>query len=303
MTPPITTAIIIDIVFIPIYAILAPITLYNFLRLRTVKISFGTLLAFAIVRLAGNILSVAAWVDSYKTASLLTWGTTLSIIGYSFVFSAGLAMYNGSAETTQNALTAKISKIIHLVNTVGTVLLIIGITKSNDVFTMPPPADASLSKLCDVGTVLYIIITVVLAGLALMSKMSMNGASAPAWAPLMLNASLIALPFLAIRLGWTCYSMFGSHIVNANVWARLICAGIVEVVLLVIFNLTGFKLAKHFPAMLSTSPARSSVEEPLQHPEHTETQQQYATPYYSNRSQTNSAYYYEKPASAAAASQ
>ncbi|KAE8209918.1 hypothetical protein CF327_g6145 [Tilletia walkeri] len=298
MTPPITTAIIVEIVFIPIYAILALITVYNFLRLRTVKISFGSLLAFALVRLAGNILAVAAWLDNYKNTNLNSWGTILSIIGYSFVFSAALAMYNGAAESAQNDLTAKISKAIHLVNTIGTVLLIIGISKSSDIFKLPPPKDAKLSGLCDVGAVLYIAITVVLAGLAVISKMARSQSNTQAWAPLMLNSALIALPFLAIRLGWTCYIMFGSHVVNANVWARLICAGIIEVILLVIFNVTGFKLARHFPAMLASSPAPVSAEDPFrQHNEQVEARQQDATPYHA-ASQNNSSYYYEKPAPA-----
>ncbi|KAK0536599.1 hypothetical protein OC834_001121 [Tilletia horrida] len=272
MTPPLTTSIVIDIVFIPIYAVLAGITIYNFIRLRSVKFSFGTLLGFTLVRLVGNICSVAAWADSYQNQDLFKWGSILSIIGYSFLLSSVLSLHDSAKASHQHPLLDRLGKIVHLVNTLATVLLIIGITHTDGLFTLPPNPDTKLNGLADVGTVLYIVITAVLAGLVLLSKLAHSssaeadgGAAGKPWAPLLLSASLLALPLLLVRLGYTCYTMFGSHLLDANVWARLVCSGIVEIALVVIFNVAGFRLGKFFPAMRASSSSSNNNKESEYH--------------------------------------
>ncbi|KAK0551193.1 hypothetical protein OC845_002312 [Tilletia horrida] len=296
MTPPLTTSVVIDIVFIPIYLILAAITVWNFIRLRSVKFSFATTLIFAFVRLIGNILMVAAWKDNYHDHSLLQWGEILSIIGYGFLFSSTLAMYNGATELGKTAAMQRAGKLIHLLNTAATILIILGITNSN-VFQTPPPADPSLDSKTHIGAALLVAETVGLAGLIFMAKIAGTANQNP-WHRIMLNISMIALPFLAIKLGYTCYVLFGNHLINVNVWVRLIFASIDEIILVIIFNTAGLMLAKHFHEMvLTSSPGASDAE--LARPQQM-MQQQGSAHYYPpppTSQQQGSDYYYsaQKP--------
>ncbi|KAK0536595.1 hypothetical protein OC834_001117 [Tilletia horrida] len=274
MTPPLTTSIVIDIVFIPIYAVLAGITVYNFIRLRSVKFSFGNLVAFALARFVGNICSVAAWANSYQDKELFTWSCILSIIGYGILFSSVLCLYNSTSNHNPHTVVARLGKAVHGVTTIASALLIIGILNSHELVAAGPPAEASaeLSPIAEAGTALYIVVTAVLAVLVLLAKLRRPYACSPEeapeqpWAaPLALNTSLLALPFLAVRLGYTCYTMFGSHLLDANVWARLVCAGIIEVILVVIFNVAGFRLGRHFPAMRASSSSSNKNKESEYH--------------------------------------
>ncbi|KAK0561155.1 hypothetical protein OC844_003363 [Tilletia horrida] len=273
MAPPLTTSIIIEIVLIPIFAVLAGVTIYNFIRLRSVKLSFGFCSPLRLVtRSVGNICTVVAWFDSYEQTDLLTRACILTILSYALLFSSVLCLYNSTR--THHTVFARVGKGLHGVTTIASVLVIIGVLNSRELFVVPADADSSaeLSKIAHIGTVLYIVITAVLAVLILLAKLGHSYVFSideradeeewreqQAWTPLALNTTVLALPLLVARLVYTCCLIFGSDntlllLSSSDVWpARLVGAGIVEVGLLVILNGAGFRLAKYLRASCSSS--------------------------------------------------
>ncbi|KAK0527053.1 hypothetical protein OC842_005000, partial [Tilletia horrida] len=194
MAPPLTTSIIIEIVLIPIFAVLAGVTIYNFIRLRSVKLSFG-------------------FCSPLRLTDLLTWACILTLLSYALLFSSVLCLYNSTR--THHTVFAREDKGVHGVTTIASVLVIIGVLNSRELFVVPADADSSaeLSKIAHIGTVLYIVITAVLAVLILLAKLGHSYVFSidevadeeewreqQAWTPLALNMTVLAFPLLVARL-------------------------------------------------------------------------------------------------------
>lgn len=95
-----STAEIINIAFIPIYALLLVACLFSFFKHgKGKKTAFGLLFIFPLIRLVGNIILVVADQTSKKAdpnpdtlKSLFTAGYILQLAGYGLLFSSALAL-------------------------------------------------------------------------------------------------------------------------------------------------------------------------------------------------------------------
>jgi hypothetical protein len=130
------------------------------------------------------------------------------------------------------------SRLFHLVNLVATILLISGLTNSDDAFS--PNGNGTVDTLAKAGSFLYCGVTALLMIMTfyhLFIKGSITNASR-----IILTFILVALIPMAMRAGYSTYRFESNSITHYNVWVHLIFQNIVEVLSVVVYLVLGFYL-------------------------------------------------------------
>lgn len=166
------------------------------------------------------------------------------------------------------------SRLLHIINLVATILLIVGMNNSQNVFaTASLPADspqrahAQLNTMAQVGYVLYLVATVLFILLIAAHHLRKHYGShhksdeshlAAKYVMAFLSAALV--PIL-IRVAYSTDRVFAPNYLNYNVYERMVLQYIMEVLAVLIMLALGFVLAAKG---LLTAHASTSAQYPLQ---------------------------------------
>lgn len=254
-----STGEIIDIVFVPIYFVLFLASLYAFIKhAHNKRITFGLLFLFPFIRCLGNILLVAAIEESKKSnpnaetlKDLYTGGFILQLAGFGLLFSAGLNLTNRASlytpqEQSEGRRGGLISKIktpegfLHVLNTVSTILLIVGLVNSTSAFDPTSTNDQSIDTLAKVGIILLLIATLLLFILTIY-HLFIKGPLTPSARTILTFVTIACIPMIA-RMAWSTYRVAGNKLIGANVWASLVLQYLAETVAISIFIALSFVL-------------------------------------------------------------
>ncbi|UZJ55602.1 hypothetical protein CBS101457_004922 [Exobasidium rhododendri] len=249
------STVITDAVFIPIYIILLGLSLFNVFRHGHGKASgFVFLAIFCVSRMIGNILLVDAYDNNYKSLEVVKWGYILQGLGYSFFISATAAFYTRARDPdstiTQDIANLRkgirgmtVAKAIHLVNIIALILLVTGYTDSDGIFPTSGSAASTKTTLnikAKIGYVIYVVLTVVLAGLVI----ALARQEPSRETKFIIIACLAALPFMMSRSVYVTYQGFSQHPFQRTLWVKIVFEYIPEVFVIVIYSVLGFKLTK-----------------------------------------------------------
>lgn len=256
-----STGEILDIVFVPIYFVLFLASLYAFIKhAHNKRITFGLLFLFPLIRCVGNILLVAAIQEQKKAnpnvetlKDLYTGGFILQLAGFGLLFSAGLNLTNRASlyvPQSQNeggrGRQGLISKIrtpegfLHVLNTVSTILLIVGLVNSTSAFDPTSTKKQSIDILAKVGIILLLIATILLFFLTIY-HLFIKGPLTPSARTILTFVTIACIPMIA-RMAWSTYRVAGNNLIGANVWASLVLQYLAETVAVSIFVALSFVL-------------------------------------------------------------
>lgn len=258
-----SSAEIIDIVFIPVYALTLALTLHGLVKhSRGKRFAYVSLLILSVVRLVSNIILVVGYETGRKAhpnentvQSLFIAGFILQSIGYSFLYASALAfvvswsmctetslndptqnraiLYDKKQETKEEKKFSP-SRLLHVLNTVATICLIVGMSQSTDAFSTTS-TDRAISSPANVGAIIYCVGTGLL-GLLVIYHLFIMGSVTPS-ARVILQFVAVALIFMLVRAIYTTFRVSSSDFLNYNTWAHLVCQYLVEVI--AIFILLG----------------------------------------------------------------
>lgn len=254
-----STIEIIDIIFVPIYFVLFLASLYAFIKhAHNKRITFGLLFLFPLIRCVGNILLVAAMEEQKKSnpnidtlKDLYTGGFILQLAGFGLLFSAGLNLTNRASlyvppvqsEGGRGGLITKIKTpqgFLHLVNTISTILLIVGLTNSTSAFDPTSTNKQSIDTLAKVGIIMLFVATILLAALTIY-HLFIKGPLTPSARTILTFVTIACIPMIA-RMAWSTYRVAGNNLIGANVWASLVLQYLAESVAITIFVALSFVL-------------------------------------------------------------
>lgn len=265
-----SSAEIIDIVFIPVYALTLALTLHGLVKhSRGKRFAYVSLLILSVVRLVSNIILVVGYETGKKAhpnentvQSLFIAGFILQSIGYSFLYASALAfvvslsipytktslndptqnraiLYDKKQEAKEEKKFSP-SRLLHVLNTVATICLIVGMTQSTDAFSTTS-TDRAISSPANVGAIIYCVGTGLL-GLLVIYHLFITGSVTPS-ARVILQFVAVALIFMLVRAIYTTFRVSSSDFLNYNTWAHLVCQYIVEVIAIFILLGMGHVLA------------------------------------------------------------
>lgn len=153
------------------------------------------------------------------------------------------------------ALLQNPARLLHVINLVATILLIVGMNDSSEVFAAgalprdsPARAHAQVDSLAQVGYVLYLVVTVLFILLIAAHHFRANYGShhqtseshtAAKWTLAFVSAAQI--PML-IRVAYSTSLVFSASYLNYNIYERLVLQYIMEVIAVVILLALGFAL-------------------------------------------------------------
>lgn len=202
------------------------------------------------VRLAGNVLLVVAYKENYDDSTVIEWGYILQNLGYTFFLSATLSFYQRAKDPTPigspSAPTKKLRSpagALGLLSTVGLVLLIIGYTDSTGLFpSSSGPADpnATLDVKARIGDIIFCVVTLAIALLTVTSI----GNSQTMESKRIFQFIILALPFMAIRVGYVTYESFTKHPLQRTLWAKIVFEYVMEIIVVIIYFVLGFATKK-----------------------------------------------------------
>lgn len=256
-----STREIIDIIFVPIYFVLFLASLYAFIKhAHNKRITFGLLFLFPLIRCLGNILLVAAIEETKKSnpnqetlKNLYLAGFICELAGFGLLFGAGLNLTNraslftpqqqGSGREKKVGLISKIKTpqgFLQVLNTVSSILLIIGITNSTSAFNPSSTGDHKINSLAIVGIILLLVATVLLFFLT-NYHLFIKGALTPSARTILIFVSFACIPMI-VRMAWSTYRVAGNHLVDANIWASLVLQYVAEAVAVSLFIALSFVL-------------------------------------------------------------
>ncbi|PWN48523.1 hypothetical protein IE53DRAFT_381269 [Violaceomyces palustris] len=254
MTQP--TTIIIDEVFIPIYVILFIGTLIcGFKNGFSRSAGFFSLVLFAAIRIAANAVLVYDYHDNYKNTNLITTGYLLQGLGFSFLVTSTLSFLTAAhGDTTGTDYSAKgapkrpwLLRILHLVSIGALILLITGYTNSDSVFSGQGGKIDSKARIGDIIFCGLTIVCIIFAFITL-PKASSYGRS-------ILYRVLLALVFMAIRIGFGTWRTYQNNFLSVNIWVKLVLQYIPEVLTVIIYITVGFiKREEYIPKYDSAYP-------------------------------------------------
>lgn len=254
---------IIDVVFIPIYVVLAFMSLFNVIFHGAGKtFGFIYLLIFSVIRLVANILLVYSYNTHYKNANVLEWGYILQGLGYSFLISATLAFLSRASKdddvnslwsthnaNVQNELGKKkmtLSRVLYLANLIALILLITGYTDSNNIFPtstngVSSSGNGELNAKAKIGDLVFLALTVVIGLLSLLKIRSTPANTEPR---IVLSFMLIALVPMLVRIVYVTIESFTKHPFQRNLAGKVILEYITEVVAVTTYGLMGLLLRR-----------------------------------------------------------
>ncbi|PWN89055.1 hypothetical protein FA10DRAFT_302437 [Acaromyces ingoldii] len=260
---------IIDIVFIAIFAIIAPFSIFGAVKhSKGRRDAYVLLNLFVLLRILGDILLVVAAQDNsapVKTITdLFTAGFIMSNIGYGFLISACISLYNSAMGIDKKnqkrgfdraALLQNPSRLLHVINLVATILLIVGMNDSSEVFAAgalprnsPARAHAQVDSLAQIGYILYLVVTILFILLIASHHIRANyGAhhqtseshTAAKWT--LAFVSVAQIPML-IRVAYSTSLVYSASYLNYNIYERLVLQYIMEVIAVLILLALGFTL-------------------------------------------------------------
>lgn len=253
-----STQEIIDIIFVPIYFILFLASLYAlFKHASNKRITFGLLFLFPLIRCIGNILLVAAMEEEKKSNAnvntikdLYTGGFILQLAGFGLLFSAGLnlvcraSLYEKEQKSNEGGRGGLITRIrspqgfLHLLNTISTILLIIGLTNSTSAFSSA--TNQSIDILAKVGIIMLLVATALLTILTFY-HLFIVGPVTPSARLILTFVFFACFPMIA-RMAWSTYRVAGNKLTGSNVWASLVLQNFCETLAISIFIALSFVL-------------------------------------------------------------
>lgn len=213
--------------------------------------------SFFKVRTVGDILLVAAYKENYDNTDVVEWGYILQGLGYTFLLSATLAFYQ-RAKDPDAAMTPKLSKgirgiladpsppkILHLITTIGFILLIIGYTDSDGIFPTSTNGTsttqtATLDVKAKIGDCIFVFVTIAIAFLTIISIRSAQTTEARR----IYQFILLALPFMAARMVYITYESFTKDPFHRTLWVKIVFQFIMEIAVVVIYFVLGFVIDK-----------------------------------------------------------
>ncbi|CAO1626190.1 unnamed protein product [Jaminaea pallidilutea] len=239
-------AIIIDVVFIPIYFLLLLGAIFDLIRHgRGRKAGYVQLVLFTSIRVVGSVLLTAAWCSHTTKVSVYVAGFLLQSFGYSFLLTSCLALYQQASCPLAGfkARARSPAGILSVLSLWALILLIVGYT-NYDGFADPSllsrmlgassssEAGSSLPHTAQAGNVLFVIAT---AGLIALVTAALHSPSTrlnmESRQPLLLVRGLaVATPFLLARTVYSTYVAFSDHPLASNVWAKLVLLNVCEVI-------------------------------------------------------------------------
>ena len=221
----------------------------------TVKHGFGGsgfryLVVLALARLIGASLELATISDPTDKSLLIGWLITNGVaVGPFILMLVGFTsrMFDSIRRSGQSTLSPLFSRAIQLLTAVALVLLIIGGTKSTYTIT-DGTESVDYNKLSEVGDGLMLLVLAFLIFEVIMCVL--NKDTIAKGEHRILPAVLACLPFVIVRLAYSCYLVFGDN--TGTVWQFLGMEVVMEMVVAVIALVLGFSLEKapraHKPA-------------------------------------------------------
>ncbi|UZJ53790.1 hypothetical protein CBS101457_003110 [Exobasidium rhododendri] len=267
MTWPAT--VLVDAVFIPIYAILLLMSLFNVIRHGHGRAAgYIFLVIFSLVRLAGNIMLVVAYNQKYDNFYVIEWGFILQSLGYTFFLSATLAFYQRaknptSADGVKEKLFKSPARLLGLASIVGLVLLITGYTASPGIFPNSSGAtdpNATLDIKAKIGDCIFCAITIII---ALLTVTSIRNPPSNVSRTIFLFI-LLALPFMAVRIGYVTYQSFPKDPLDRTLWSKIVFDYITEVIVVLTYFILGFAMRKTSTTDVETIQEYSSSDQKTQ---------------------------------------
>lgn len=130
------------------------------------------------------------------------------------------------------------SRMLHLINTVATLLIIVGLTSNDDTFQLGMKSEVDTTA--KVGSYLYCLVT---AALLVMTSyhLFIIGPITPS-SRIILSFVFVGLLPMSIRAGYATYLLQTDSITVYNVWVHLVFQSVVEVLAVVVFITLGFYL-------------------------------------------------------------
>lgn len=245
------TSAVIDAVFIPLYVVLLVLNARNvFHHGRSRTGGFISLLIFALVHLAGNVILVVEYTQHYTSVTATVWGYILQSVGLSFLVSASIAFFARARACLRGGEEPRVGravKLLNLVNLAALVCVITGYTSTS--FTdaqghMIP--NVHLPAQTKVGAVLYVLLALTAGGMALLGlKTSAAEGNKGREAKKIKIALLVACPLMIVRAGYATYTVWtGSALVPTNIWVKLVLQYIAEYAAVLVYTALGFVLPK-----------------------------------------------------------
>lgn len=249
------TQIIIDCVFIPLYATLLLLNLPSVVKHAHDR-SGGliSLLLVTVLHLVGNVMLVVACTKHNASATVVIWGSILQSVGLSPLISSVLAIWSHARSTLhpRDKWSTRVVRMMNLVNMVALVCLITGYTGTD--FTDDhgvPLKKPHLAVQTKVGAVLYILLSFVLVLLVVLGLRHIRrGQQNAAIRPILLVASTLML----IRSAYAAYTTFSaSLLVPRSIWTKLVLQYITELAALTALTCLPFLIKKTTPNAIQVS--------------------------------------------------
>ncbi|RDL39713.1 Uncharacterized protein BP5553_04053 [Venustampulla echinocandica] len=206
------------------------------------------LVAFSLSRIIGGSLELAT-INDPTNIGLYTGSAILTNVGFSPLMLATLGLLSRLVDSInknyQTFVTSKHLKFIETVITVGVILGIVGGVKASDALKQPGGTyqPQTLSK---VGTILFIVSYVVT--IAATVLISFSASHADAGEHRIILAVAFSLPFLFVRLMYSCISTFAHNskfsLIGGSPTILLCVALIEELIVTITYEAVGLTLQK-----------------------------------------------------------
>jgi hypothetical protein len=163
----------------------------------------------------------------------------------------GAALYNAHPTTTTSISTSPRSKIavpvvLHLLNSLALVLLVMGYTHSKSLTSATSDSNVKLDGLARLGNILFVLNTLILAGLTLLS-VRRGGHTTSSRTHAIHMAILLAMPFMLLRTVYTTYQSFTVDPFETHLAARAVLQYGAEAVTILIYTVMGLVLLRFSP--------------------------------------------------------
>ncbi|CZS99354.1 hypothetical protein WAI453_008207 [Rhynchosporium graminicola] len=211
------------------------------------------LVIFCLARIIGSAMQLAI-ISKPTSTSLYTGYAILNNVGLSPLMFAAMGLLDRLLDTIHETHNTRIhpgiTKIVHLIILIGLILGIVGGINASNAYTKALNAGAvgayrpgSLSK---AGSALFILSYAAVASLTIV--ISFYTPHAQSGEKRLLYAVAVALPFLLIRLIYSCISTFSHdkrfNLLTGDETVLLFMAYLMEICVVIAFEITGLTLRK-----------------------------------------------------------